>query len=37
IKIRGHFEATEGEQVWLNFDTNKFHFFETKSGSAIVT
>lgn len=36
IKVRGHFQATEGESVWLNFDRDKFHFFETKSGSAIV-
>ena len=36
IKVRGHFEAAEGESVWLNFDGDKFHFFERKSGSAIV-
>jgi len=37
IKVRGYLSVKEGQSVWLNFDENKFHFFDKNTGYAIDT
>lgn len=35
VKTRGQVRVTEGESVWLDFDLNRLHFFDTKIRTSI--
>jgi multiple sugar transport system ATP-binding protein len=37
IKVRGYLEIREGQSVWLNFDADRFHFFDKNTGQTIAT